>query len=137
MTRTPLVLIGVLACTVTMPLLVPTAGARDDSCRPDLAIAAPKAGSTVEGPMVVRYRIGCLDVRTGKPAYLRVALPGTESPVRAVKRLTSEVGNTTIDVSKLETGRRDVRFTLLRANRTVADSVLVRDVLLVGGRSAP
>lgn len=85
----------------------------------------------------MRYRIGCLDVRPGKPAYLRVVLPGTETPVRAVKRLTTEVGSTMVDISKLETGQRDVRFTLLRANRTVADTVLVRDILLTGGRSAP
>ena len=122
---------------MTTLFLVTSAGARNGSCRPDLRIAAPKSGSTVEGELVVRYRIGCLDVRPGKPAYLRVALPGTESPVRAVKRLQTSAGSTTVAISKLETGLRDVRLTLLRANRTVADSVLVRDVLITGGRSAP
>jgi hypothetical protein len=135
--RSPRVLVGALAFTLTSLLLVATAGARDGSCRPDLRISSPKSGSTVEGALVVRYRIGCLDVRPGKPAYLRVVLPGTESPVRALKRLTSEVGSTSVAISKLETGQRDVRFTLLRANRTVADSVLVQDVLITGGRSAP
>lgn len=130
-------LVGALVAVSGALLLVSTAGASGCSCRPDLRIASPKPSSTVEGALVVRYRIGCLDVRPGKPAYLRVVLPGTETPVRAVKRLTTEVGSTMVDISKLETGQRDVRFTLLRANRTVADTVLVRDILLTGGRSAP
>jgi hypothetical protein len=40
-----------------------------------------------------------------------------------------------VPISKLETGQRDLKFTLLRSNRTAADSVLVRDVLLTGGRT--
>jgi hypothetical protein len=73
-------------------------------------------------------------VRADKPAYLRVVLPEMTPAIRAVKPLTTKTGSVSVGFSKLETGQRDLRFTLLRTNRTVADSVLVRDVLLAGGR---
>ncbi len=127
------VLVGALACLA--PLFIAcSAGADQTSCRPQLTIATPKSGATVENPLVVRYRVNCLNVRLAKPAYLRIALPGMDPAVRAVKRLNTEAGTTTVAFSKLETGQRDLRFTLLRTNRTVADSVLVADVLLTGGR---
>jgi hypothetical protein len=123
-----------LACAASLLVLIPASGANRADCRPGLAILSPKAGSTIEGALVVRYRIACLVVDADRPAYLRVVLPGVELPVRAVKRLSTEAGSTTVSISKLETGQRDLRFTLLRANRKIADSVLVRDVLLAGGR---
>ena len=126
--------IGALVCAAGLVALMPASGANRSTCRPNLAIEAPKAGATVEDPLVVRYRITCLAVRPDQPAYLRVVLPGMEPSVRAVKRLTAKAGTTSVGFSKLETGQRDVRLTLLRANRTVADSVLVRDVLLAGER---
>lgn len=105
------------------------------SSQPSLVILSPKAGAEVEGPLVVRYRVRFLEVGSARPAYLRVSLPGMEHPVRSVVRVQTEGGTVTVPISKLETGQRDLRFTLLRANRTAADSVLVRNVLLTGGRS--
>ena len=128
------VVVGALACAASLLALMPAAGANRTTCEPNLAIESPKVGVTVEDPLVVRYRITCLVVRTDKPAYLRVALPGMDPAIRAIKRLTTKNGSASVTFSKLETGRRDLRFTLLRANRAVADSVLVRDVLLAGGR---
>jgi hypothetical protein len=125
---------GALVLTASLLALMPASGANRTACGPNLAIESPKAGATVEGPLLVRYRITCMSVRDDKPAYLRVALPGMEPAIRAVKRLTVKSGSAAVAVSKLETGQRDMRFTLLRTNRTVADSVLVRDVLLAGGR---
>lgn len=125
---------GLLVLVVALLALMPASGASRPTCRPNLAIDAPKAGATVEGALVVRYRISCLTVRPGRPAFLRVVLPGMEPAVRAVKQLNAKTGSTSVAFSKLETGQRDLRFTLLRTNRTVADSVLVRDVLLTGGR---
>jgi hypothetical protein len=127
-------LVGALVGVFALLLLMPAAGANRSPCAPNLAIESPKGGATVEGPLVVRYRITCLAVREDHPAYLRVVLPGMEPALRAVKRLDDKSGSTSVAFSKLETGQRDLRFTLLRANRTVADSVLVRDVLLTGGR---
>jgi hypothetical protein len=126
--------IGALVGVAGLLLLMPASGANRSSCAPNLAIDAPKIGATVEDPLVVRYRITCLVVREGNPAYLRVVLPGMEPALRAVKRLNVRSGSTSVAFSKLETGQRDLKFTLLRSNRTVADSVLVRDVLLAGGR---
>jgi len=126
--------IGALVCAVGLLALMPASGANRSTCRPNLAIETPKAGATVEDPLVVRYRIACLAVRADKPAYLRVVLPEMAPAIRAVKQLTTKTGSASVGFSKLETGQRDLRFTLLRTNRTVADSVLVRDVLLAGGR---
>lgn len=128
------IFIGALVCTAGLLALMPASGANRSTCRPSLEIATPKAGATVEGPLVVRYEVTCLVVRADKPAYLRVVLPGMEPAIRAVKQLNAKTGTTSVAFSKLETGQRDLRFTLLRTNRTVADSVLVRDVLLAGGR---
>jgi hypothetical protein len=127
-------LIGALVCAVALLALMPASGANRSTCKPNLVIDTPKVGATVEDPLLVRYRITCLAVRLDKPAYLRVALPEMEPALRAVKQLTARTGSASVAFSKLETGQRDLRFTLLRSNRTVADSVLVRDVLLAGGR---
>ena len=126
--------IGALVCAVGLLALVPASGANRATCRPNLAIETPKAGATVEDPLVVRYRVTCLAVGPDRPAYLRVVLPEMEPAIRAVKKLTAKSGTASVGFSKLETGQRNVRFTLLRTNRTVADTVLVRDVLLAGGR---
>lgn len=128
------VIVGALACAASLLALMPASGANRTSCIPNLAIDTPKVGATVEDPLIVRYRITCMSVRDDKPAYLRVVLPGMEPAIRAVKRLNTKTGSAAVAFSKLETGQRDLRFTLLRTNRTVADSVVVRDVLLAGGR---
>jgi hypothetical protein len=126
--------VGALVGVVALLALMPASGANRTTCQPNLSIDSPKVGAAVEDPLVVRFRISCLTVREDKPAYLRVVLPELEPAIRAVKRLTVKTGSTAVSFSKLETGQRDLRFTLLRTNRTVADSVLVRDVLLAGGR---
>ena len=127
-------LAGALVLAASLLALMPASGANRTTCDPNLAIESPKVGATVEDPLLVRYRITCMSVRDDRPAYLRVVLPDMQPAIRAVKRLTTKTGSASVAFSKLETGKRDLRFTLLRANRTVADSVLVRDVLLVGGR---
>ena len=128
--------IGAVAVAVTA-LTGTAAGAActASSSQPSLVILTPKSGAEVEGPLVVRYRVRFLKVGSARPAYLRVSLPGMERPVRSVVRVLTEAGTVTVPVSKLETGQRDLRFTLLRTNRVAADSVLVRDVLLTGGRN--
>jgi hypothetical protein len=127
-------LFGALAGVAALLVLMPASGASRSTCEPNLAIEAPKPGAAVEDPLLVRYRITCLAVREDRPAYLRVVLPQMDPAIRAVKRLTTKTGSASVAFSKLETGQRDLRFTLLRANRSIADSVLVRDVLLTGGR---
>lgn len=127
-------LVGALLCTGSLLALMPTAGANPSTCSPNLVVDSPKTGTAVEDPLVVRYEITCMAVGEARPAYLRVVMPGMTPAIRAVRRVTTRNGTAAIAFSKLETGKRDLRFTLLRTNRSVADSVLVRDVLLTGGR---
>jgi hypothetical protein len=127
--------VGAVAFAVTALTGTAAGAACTTTSQPSLAILSPKTGAEVEGQLVVRYRVTSLKVGPARPAYLRVSLPGVDQPVRSVMRMTTAAGTVTVPISKLETGQRDLRFTLLRANRTAADSVLVRDVLITGGRT--